>query len=176
MNLRAPTGADGPALHQLVAACPPLDLNSRYLYLLLGEHFAATCILAEDAAGVAGMVSGYRPPARPGVLFVWQVAVHPRARRQALGQRMLHALLARPALADVRAIETTVGPGNQPSRRMFRALAESLQAPLLETALFDVDLFGSGGTHEAEPLLRIGPITLPRTEAPAAASIQPQQE
>lgn len=175
MKLREPRRADGPVLHRLVAQCPPLDLNSPYLYLLLGEHFAATCIVAEDAAGVAGMVSGYRLPERSGAWFVWQVAVHPRMRGQGLGQRMLRAVLARPAMSDVRCIETTVGPGNRASRRLFSGLAESLDAPLVETALFDAALF-EDGAHEAEPLLRIGPFTLPQATRTAAAAIPPRQE
>lgn len=173
--LRPPTQTDGPALHRLVAECPPLDLNSLYLHLLLGEHFAATCILAQDVAGVAGMVSGYRLPDRPEALFVWQVAVHPRKRCQGLGRRMLRALLGRPALADVRYLESTVGPGNRASRRLFSRLATDLGTSLVETALFDAVLFGGTG-HEAEPLLRIGPFTLPQAARSAAASVEPRQE
>lgn len=33
--LRPPERKDGAALHDLIASCPPLDLNSRYAYLLL---------------------------------------------------------------------------------------------------------------------------------------------
>ncbi len=150
-----------------MAQCPPLDLNSVYLYLLLTEHFSATCIMAEDAQGVLGMVSAYQPPGRADVLFVWQVAVHPRARGQRLGLQMLQRLLARPPLRTMQWIETTVGPGNRASRRLFARLAERLDAPLGEVALFDAALFGTDA-HESEPLLRIGPFTLPAA-APVAA-------
>ncbi len=146
-------------MHTLVAHCPPLDLNSVYLYLLLTEHFPHTCIVAEDHHGVLGMVSAYLPPGRSEVLFVWQVAVHPRARGLGLGLRMLRQLLRRRGLRPVRWVETTVGPGNQASRCLFTRLAGHLQAPLRESALFDAALFGADA-HEAEPLLRIGPFSL----------------
>ncbi|MGB6242069.1 MAG: diaminobutyrate acetyltransferase [Castellaniella sp.] len=159
IRLRPPDRADGPALHLLVAHCPPLDLNSVYLYLLLTEHFPQTCIVAEDDRGVLGMVSAYLPPQQDEVLFVWQVAVHPRARGLGLGLRMLRQLLQRRGLRPIRWVETTVGPGNQASRRLFARLADHLQAPMRESALFDAALFGAQA-HEAEPLLRIGPFSL----------------
>ena len=164
MLLRPPVRRDGPALHALVARCPPLDLNSVYLYLLLTEHFPDTCILAEDHDGLLGMVSGYRPPGRDDTLFVWQVAVDPRARGRGLGLTMLSGLLARRTDRPLRWVETTVGPGNQASRRLFTKLAARLAAPLSETALFDAVLFNSQEAHEAEPLLRIGPFTPPVLE------------
>lgn len=159
-RLRPPARADGPALRDLVARCPPLDLNSVYLYLLLTEHFSDTCILAEDELGLMGMVSGYRPPGRDDTLFVWQVAVDPRARGRGLGLDMLLGLLSRQAPRPACWVETTVGPGNRASRMLFSRLAARLGAPLGETALFDAALFGADA-HEAEPLLRIGPFTSP---------------
>lgn len=159
MIFRQPCRADGPALHDLVSQCPPLDLNSVYLYLLLTEHFPDTCILAQDSMGVCGMVSAYQPPGRPDVLFVWQVAVHPRARGMGLALGMLQRLLERENLARVQWVETTVSPGNRASRGLFAKLAEKLEASLDESTLFDAGLFGPG-THEAEPLLRIGPFGL----------------
>lgn len=159
IRLRPPCRADGPALHALVARCPPLDLNSVYLYLLLTEHFSRTCIVAEDDRGVLGMVSAYSPPGRDDVLFVWQVAVDLRARGLGLGLRMLRQLLQRPGACPVRWVETTVGPGNQASRRLFARLADQMGAPVQESALFESALFGAGA-HEAEPLLRIGPLSL----------------
>jgi L-2,4-diaminobutyric acid acetyltransferase len=165
LNLRAPNRSDGPALQGLVAHCPPLDLNSVYLYLLLAEHFSGTCMVADQEGSLLGMVSAYRPPARADVLFVWQVAVHPQARRRQLGLRMLQALMARPHLADVRWVETTVGPGNQASRRLFAKLAAHLGALLDEEPLFGETAFGDAG-HDAEPLLRMGPLDLRAAQVP----------
>ena len=159
LRLRPPRRSDGPALHALVARCPPLDLNSVYLYLLLTEHFSQTCIVAEDDRGVLGMVSGYLPPGRDDVLFVWQVAVDLRARGLGLGLRMLQQLLQRCSARPIRWVETTVGPGNQASRRLFSRLAEQMGVSVRESALFEPALFGAGA-HEAEPLLRIGPLSL----------------
>jgi L-2,4-diaminobutyric acid acetyltransferase len=156
-SLRAIRKTDGRAIHGLVAQCPPLDLNSLYAYLLLSEHHADTCVLAEDGArNVVGFVSAYVPPRQPGVLFVWQVAVHPRARGCGLGGRMLRHLLGRADSGAVRYIETTVGPGNAASRSVFAGLARRLHADCSETALFESELFGQAG-HEEERLLRIGP-------------------
>src|SRR5690606_39264906 len=79
LQFRQPRRTDGAALHRLVSECPPLDVNSLYAYLLLCEHFSATCVVAESAGGlIDGFISAYVPPTRPDVIFVWQVAVHAR--------------------------------------------------------------------------------------------------
>lgn len=158
--LRQPNKADAYAIHSLIKQCPPLDLNSIYTYLLLSEHFAQTCVVAQGEHGLNGFISAYIPPGRPDVLFIWQVAVHERARGRSLGRHMLLNLLGRPFLSDIRYLETTVGPGNAPSRGMFAGLARKLQAQTAESSLFDSRLFGDSG-HDDERLIRIGPLRLP---------------
>lgn len=159
MQLRVPEPHDAAAIHRLIAECPPLDLNSLYAYLLLSEHFRDTCVFARDADGALGFLSAYRPPRREDVLFVWQVAVHARARGKGLGRRMLNALLCRPHLQSITHIETTVSPDNRASRAMFAGLARELGASLAERPFFDRHLFAGHG-HDDEPLLRIGPFDL----------------
>lgn len=155
-DFRNPVPADGTAIHELVAQCPPLDLNSLYAYMLLSEHFARTSVVVLQDGILVGYVSGYVPPGRPDVLFVWQVAVHQKGRGHGLGSRMIRHILASPHLSGVRHIETTVSPSNQASRRMFHAVARHLDTAVREMPLFERHLFGDHG-HESEPLLRIGP-------------------
>src|SRR3546814_4423027 len=104
-----PHKTDASGIHRLISECPPLDLNSVYTYLLLSEHFSRACIVAGRGDTLDGFVSAYLPPERPGTLFVWQVAVHARARGQGLARFMLTELLQRPGLAAIQYIETTVG-------------------------------------------------------------------
>lgn len=156
-GFRVPRAADGAAIHRLVGECPPLDLNSVYAYLLLCEHFRDTCVVAESPGGsIDGFVSAYIPPGQPDRIFIWQVAVHARARGQALARRMLRELLRRPALAGVRHLETTIGPDNHASRRTFLGLAADLGAHAAEQPFFGRQLFGHAD-HDDEMLFRIGP-------------------
>lgn len=158
--LRPPDPGDGAVIHQLISNCPPLDLNSCYAYLLQGLHFADTCVLAEAGGQPCGYISAYIPPGRPDTLFVWQVAVAASQRGRGLARRMLHHLLARPACRDVRWLETTVSPGNQPSTRLFQALARELGCACAVSELFSASLFEAA--HEAERLFRLGPFRLPQ--------------
>ena len=157
--LRQPRKTDAAAIHRLIADCPPLDLNSLYTYLLLSEHFSRTCVLAGSGESIDGFISGYIPPGRPKVLFIWQVAVHADARGIGLASQMLDQLLRRTHISAVEYIETTVSPGNLASRAMFASLARNLLAPLNETPLFERRHFGAQG-HEDEPLICIGPFRL----------------
>jgi L-2,4-diaminobutyric acid acetyltransferase len=158
-SLRAPRPEEGYAIRRLVEQCPPLDVNSTYAYMLIGEHFSSTSVVAENASGIVGLVSAYRHPDKPHVLFVWQVAVHQSARGHGLAARMLTHILRRPSTRSVRFVQTTVGPGNAGSRATFARLALSLDTSIHEQAKFDPQLFGPG-QHEEERLLSIGPFEL----------------
>lgn len=155
--LRPPGRRDGALLHDLVAACPPLDLNSRYAYLLLCEHHALTSVVAEANGELAGAITAYVPPQQPDTLFVWQVAVAERMRGQKLGTRMLHYLLQHCVQAHgLRWIETTISPDNEASQRLFTQFAVRHDAGCTITTLFDASDFGESG-HQAECLYKIGP-------------------
>lgn len=155
--LRAPSEKDGARIYQLIKACPPLDVNSLYAYLLLATHFSQTSLVAEQQGRIVGFVSAYIPPHQSNVLFVWQVAVHADCRGQALGIRMLQQLLRRSPLAHIRYVETTVSPDNSASRAMFQRVATHYSTTINEEAWFESEHFGQQH-HAAEPLLRIGPL------------------
>lgn len=162
-SFRRPTVTDGRSVHDLVAACPPLDSNSLYLNLLQCTHFAETCVVAELTATkeMSGFVSGYLIPGDPSTLFIWQVAIAESARRRGLAHRMLIELLQRPACAQVRRLQTTITPSNTGSWALFRSLASSLDGAFDERVAFDRELH-LDGVHESEILVTIGPFAQPR--------------
>ena len=154
---RRPQRSDAAAIHALIEACKPLDLNSTYAYLLLCEHFAETCVVAEQAGQVAAFVSAYLKPEQPSTLFVWQVAVGPLVRGQGVGRGLLDALLARPTTAQVTRIETTIMPSNTVSWALFRSFARGLGADCKDQPFFNNHDFGAA-RHEEERLLQISPL------------------
>lgn len=161
--LREPRATDGAALHQLVAACPPLDPNSMYCNLLQCADFADTSVAAERDGALVGFISGYIPPRRPDTLFVWQVAVSSAARGAGLGKRMLNHLLERTAPRGVRYMDTTITEDNAASWALFRSLARDRDAACRSQVHFDrVRHFGD--SHDSELLLRIGPFSGPPSE------------
>ncbi|TCS36973.1 diaminobutyrate acetyltransferase [Paucimonas lemoignei] len=157
LQLRPPERRDGAALHDLVAACPPLDLNSRYAYLLLCEHHAQTSVVAESDSELVGAITAYVPPQQPDTLFIWQVAVAERIRGQKLGTRMLQHLLQHCVHAQgLRWVETTISPDNLASHNLFTQFAVRHDAGCTTTTLFAASDFGASG-HQAESLYKIGP-------------------
>jgi len=141
----------------LIAECPPLDTNSAYCNLLQCTHFAETCVVAERDGALAGWISGYRLPAAPDQLFVWQVAVHASARGTGLGGRMLDHLIARAAADPVREILTTITEANAASWALFTSFARRHGARLARRPMFDRDAHFAGA-HETEHLVSIGPL------------------
>ncbi|CAM3364936.1 diaminobutyrate acetyltransferase [Mycobacterium frederiksbergense] len=161
--LRPPRGSDALAIRELVAETGVLDLNSTYAYLLLSTDFADTSIVADVDGRLQGFITGYQPPSRPDVLFVWQVAVASTAQRGGLAGAMLDALVhrVRSEGGGPITVEATVSPGNARSRAFFGAFARRHGVPLSEHAHFTADQLDPDGAHEDEPLLRIGPIGAP---------------
>lgn len=162
-HYREPTAADGQAIAQLIASCPPLDRNSLYCNLLQTTHFARSCIMAERDGELVGWISGYRLPEEPTTMFVWQVAVHESARGLGLGVAMLRALFERPGVVGAERLVTTITPSNVVSRRMFARFAEDHGAKLCAEPWFDRQQH-FGGCHESEECISIGPLrsSLPR--------------
>lgn len=159
ITLRKPESQDGSRVHKLVRECKPLDENSVYCNLLQCTHFADTSVAAEMDGDLVGFISGYLPPKQQNVLFVWQVAVHEKARGKGLAKRMLAELLAREESSEVQFIETTITPDNDASWGMFRSFAYDRSMPTEEFILFDSRLHFAG-EHKDEYLLRIGPFNL----------------
>jgi len=153
---REPTVEDGPSIYDLVNRCKPLDVNSRYLYLLQCSHFANTCAVAESDGSVQAFISAYVLPDQPETLFVWQVAVDASLRGQGVAGRLLGHLLERPHLDGIHYVEATVNPSNNASRNLFASLARKHGCAMNESMLFEEKLLGDG--HEAEILLRVGSI------------------
>lgn len=169
--LRPPGAHDGSALHQLVRACPPLDENSVYCNLLQCTHFAETSVVGEADGELACAISAYLVPERQDTLFVWQVAVSRSARGQGVAGRMLRHILARPACARVRYLETTVTDSNQASWSLFESFARRAGAELHRSPLFERQRHFAG-EHETEVLARIGPLPEFGKRSAAAAATE----
>lgn len=160
ITIEAPTGEDGAQVHDLIAACPPLDTNSLYMNLIQTTHFAETCALARADDEVIAWVSGHIPPKEDDVYFLWQVAVGEKARGQGIAKRLVADIFSRPACSNVRYLKTTITPDNEASWGLFKSIARWLDAPLNESPFFDKDRHFKG-RHDSEILVTIGPFELP---------------
>ncbi len=129
-----------------------LDDNSPYAYVMWGDYFASTSVVARRGDTVIGFVSGFLAPERPSTLFVWQIGVAASCRRTGLGSRMLDHLVGRVGPSYV---EATVTPDNDASAALFRALGSRTGARVDEAMAYPSDLLGDG--HESEVRFRIGP-------------------
>lgn len=158
MVFRPPLKEDGAAILKLVHDLGVLDVNSAYAYMLIGEHHSRTSVVAEVDGVLAGFITAYILPERPDIVFVWQVGVAESGRGKGLATRMLLEILERPACSDVHYLDTTIGPSNEPSQKLFRGLARHLDTDIDESELFSSEMFGDfdGEPHEPEILFRIG--------------------
>lgn len=158
VTYRAPRKADGARIWALIKSIEALDDNSMYCNLLQCSHFAGTCALAEADDRAVGWVSGYLPPEKPDTLFIWQVAVHPDMRGRGVAKRLIHELLRRRACRQVRHIHSTITRDNGASWALFRAIADDLDAPMVDDAHFERETHFAG-QHATEHLVEIGPFT-----------------
>ena len=142
----------------LIANRPYVGLNSRYTYFLLARDFSETCIVAKANGRIVGFSSGYIPPNRQDTFFSWESVVHQEYRGNGLQKKMmLHQL----KITKVKYLEGTVNPSNEISTKNFNELAEMLNTGCKSSILFSEEDFDNDG-HEAELLVRVGPICLER--------------
>jgi hypothetical protein len=80
---------------------------------------------------------------------------------------MLLELLERECTDGVSYLKTTITPGNDASRGLFRAVAARAGAPLHESSGFDANEH-FGGRHASERLITIGPLRPARNAQSAA--------
>lgn len=151
-----PTLEDGAAVAALVRESGALEANTTYAYLLLCHHFSDTCLVAKDEGNIVGCAIGYRIPARPKVLFVWQIGVAPQARGRGLASKILDELVARPALRDIASLELTIAQSNEASNRLFDSFATRNGWSIARTRGFESHHFGAE-RHEHELLVTITP-------------------
>lgn len=163
--LRKPDARDGAAIWELVKSCKPLDENSMYCNLVQSDHFRDTCVVAEVEGEIVGWISGHMIPDQDA-LFVWQVAVSPRARGLGLGSEMLRSLIQREACAEANDLKTTITKTNEASWAMFRAFARSIGGELADEPHFHRDTHFEG-QHATEHMVTI---TLPEPEILARAA------
>lgn len=151
VQFREPDRADGAAMWRLARDSGSLDLNTSYAYLLFARDFADTCRVAVVDGDVVGFVLGYRRPAEPETLFVWQIAVDPAQRGKQLAGRLLGDVAA-----DARFVEASITADNAASQRLFERFARDRGADLTRGEFLAVSDFPDG--HDAEGLVRIGPL------------------
>lgn len=156
--MRAPKSSEGGAIWKLVRDTGTLDLNSSYLYLLLARDFADTCVVAVRDGELVGFASGYRRPADPTVIFLWQIGIAPNAQGQGLGKRLLSSFLRQPGALDAEWLETTIAPDNAASQALFTGMAHHMGVDWQTHSCFDATDFPEAG-HAPEILYRIGPLT-----------------
>lgn len=156
INFRTPSIEDGPVVWRLVQATETLEVNTAYFYLMFCDEFQNSCLVAEQAGQVVGVVLGFRRPKSIDTLFCWQIGVLPSVRGQGLATQMLKAWLRLPGNASVTRVQATVAEDNAASDRLFRAFARDLGARCNVTPWLTPQLLPIG--HSVEPLYDISPI------------------
>jgi L-2,4-diaminobutyric acid acetyltransferase len=154
---RSPTANDSSAVHKLLQRCMGMDANSRQCYLILCEHFASTCVVAEQGDNIVAFISAYVLPERHDTLFIWQIVVDKGLRGRGIAKKLLRHLLSRPNLKRMRYVEAMLNPSNKAAQPLFRALAKECKCSIDEMMTFPADLFGEENRDQGN-LIRVGPI------------------
>ncbi|MFA5504882.1 MAG: diaminobutyrate acetyltransferase [Vulcanimicrobiota bacterium] len=150
---RPSRASDGKEMWRLLEEIGTLERNTGYFYVLFACEFHRSCVVAEKDGRMIGFVVGFRPPERPGSVFVWQVGVSPKARGQGVASKLLKALLEQ---TRATVLEATVSPDNLASRALFQSLAQKMEVTCTVEPYFREHHFYH--PHEPEELFSIGPL------------------
>lgn len=156
LRCRHPSPSDGAALWSL-ARTVGLDENSPYAYVMWGDYFSGSSIIAESDGGrLDGFVLGFHPPEDSTTLFVWQVGVAEHARGAGLAATMIDELIE---ATHARFVEATVTPQNEASISLFRGIGRRYATHVHDQIAYPEEWFPGG--HAAEVRFRIGPLAAP---------------
>ena len=160
--LRRPAEPDAIEMRRLVAGTGVLDVNSTYCLPADGDRLCRDVRRGRYAtAPLCGLITGYHPPTRPEVLFVWQVAVTHAVRGTGLAATMLDSLVApgpaRPARPP-RHRRSDRRPEQCGLTRALRRVRATSRCADNGEAAFLRSTSTPTSEHEDEPILRIGPI------------------
>jgi L-2,4-diaminobutyric acid acetyltransferase len=169
-EIKQPSIKDGGAIWRIARDSGKLDLNSSYAYLMWCHDFADTSLVARVGDEIVGFVIGYRRPAAPDTVVVWQIAVDGSQRGRGTAAALLDALVSRLADEGVRYMETTITPDNAPSNALFASLAKRWGAAMDDAGTFEAGDFPD--EHESEVRFRIGPfVQAPDVRSPGIRSM-----
>lgn len=147
---------------KLVKDDETLELNSAYCYLMFSRFFPDTFIVAKAENKVIGFVIGFVEPISQDSLFVWQIGVSQRYRGMGIATELLQSLMQKGnSEMDVRMLEATVAPSNEPSISLFKRFAAKHHVPCIVSKGFDDAVFPPGSDHEPEDIIRLGPFGQP---------------
>ena len=152
--IRHPEKKDGLAIYRLVKKTKVLDVNSSYLYNLIGEHFSKTSLVITDKNSVVGFISGYLLPDKPDTLFIWQVGLDESLRGKGMAKKLVTKLIQIHS-DTITTVHTTVSPSNVPSNKLFDSIAKEFNTTIEHETFLDQSDFEAG--HEEE-ILKIIPI------------------
>lgn len=152
MTIRPLTVVDSPKVQSLIADCPPLDIHTPYTYWTILSRKPSFCFGAWKDDELLGVVLAI--PSGDSV-FVWQIGVLSADRGQGIARALLDKVLTAANHSRILALEATVGPENDTSRKLFGAFASSHGFELTESDEFAVQ-DASGQSVGEERLLQIG--------------------
>ena len=69
LSFHHPDASEGAGMWELVKETGVLELNSSYLYLMMGRYYGQTCLVAKQNGKVRGFVMGFIPPERDDTYF-----------------------------------------------------------------------------------------------------------
>ncbi len=152
--IREPNIKDGLAIYRLVKKTQVLDVNSSYLYNLIGEHFSKTSLVVTVDDQIVGFISAYFLPEEPETLFIWQVGVDSSMRGKGLAKKLVRGVIEKHK-DRIKRLHTTVSPSNVPSNKLFDSIAKEYDTTIEEKVFLETSDFEEG--HEEE-ILKIIPI------------------
>ena len=153
INVRRFYKEDSRKIFELVKDEENLDSNSFYLYALLSNEFAESCLLSETEDGeITGFVTSFISPLDSKKLFVWQLFVKEEYRNNHIASKLLESLYRK---FSPKIIEATIAPTNEASFNVFMNFAEKFYGTVEKELFLSREDFPEDSDHEDEVLVKI---------------------
>ena len=150
--IRTVTPADAQLLHTLAVACPPLSVHTPYTYWVQAFYFHEQCFVAERGDEPIGFLTSITGGGR---VLLWQIGVLSEHRHQEVAQRLIAAVAGWARQRGYDAIDVSIDPANQASRRAFWHFAQRTGGALEPIGALDLRDPADPSFRETEELLAL---------------------
>ena len=146
---------DFPAVRRVIDESESLDHHTDYTYWVALSQWPDLFLTARNADEVVGFAFGLRSAHHPERLFLWQIGVQAKYRRQTAATALVRELCTRAVDQGMNELWMTIADEIAPSLSLFRKIASAFDSAMIERG----STGNLGGRLHSE---RVYSIALPR--------------
>lgn len=122
--LKNPEGNDYAEMYRLAGEIDGIVQHAEHVYKIMCDHFGQSIFIARKSIGsgndpMVGLMLGFVSRRMDGLLFVWQIGVHPSGQGKGTGSQLMQKTISYARSSGCKKVMATVETDNYQSQHLF---------------------------------------------------------